>query len=85
VFAPVTAASVRGVQPALNAAVTAEASLARWAAVSRQSGPIAVKNSPIDRPAALSVGGGRLVHARGGGGRFYARFLGRFGGNRCTP
>ena len=46
VSASATAASVRGDQPALSAVVTARASLARGAAVSRQPGPSAAKNSP---------------------------------------
>lgn len=49
-FAPAKAASACGVQPAFNAAVTAGASLTRWAAVSRQSGPSAAKNSPTGPP-----------------------------------
>ncbi len=64
VFAPVNAARVCGVQPASSAVVTAGASLARWAAVSRQSAPSAAKNSltGLPPPAASAACG----HSRAG-------------------
>ncbi len=68
VFAPVKAASACGVQPALRAVVTAGASLARWAAVSRQSATQRGEEV-TDRPTAAGrVGRGRPSARAGGGG-----------------
>ena len=65
VFA-VKAASACGAQPASSAAVTAGASLARWAAVSRQSTPRAVKNSPAGPPPPAAAAAGSASPARAG-------------------
>jgi hypothetical protein len=69
VLAPVKAASAGGVQPAVSAAVTAGASLARWVAVSGEE--------PAHRLTAASRPGQRvgrdLARVRAGGG-FHGRF-----------
>jgi hypothetical protein len=76
-----TAASVRGVQPAFSAAVTAAASLARWAAVSRQSGPSAVKNSPIGPPPRPSRAGPSSTRTGAADGSMH----GSLDGSDATP
>jgi DNA-binding CsgD family transcriptional regulator len=51
VFAPANPASPGGVEPSSCVASPAGASLARWAAVSRQVGPSTPENSPAHPPA----------------------------------
>ena len=81
VFAPAKAASACGVQPAFSAAVTAGASLARWAAVNRQSAPSAAKNSLAGpSPPAPPAAGSRDGSLYGSGATAAPRDCAR-----CTP